>query len=254
MLQKRYWSQAVSEIRDLRRLVFAALMCALSVYVGALYVVVGDNLRVYFTFYVTAVGCAVYGPVLGVIVAAITDTLTFFMFPSGPYFPGYMLGEMVAAFIYGCFLYRRKITVLRIFGARFLVNYFVNVGLGCLWSQILYGKGYIYYLIKSLVKNSLMLPVEVMVMGALFAVLIPVFSRMGLLPAHDGAELRRLTISRSAFVVFGLDCIIGAACSLYYSTTVESGVMIFRLLGMVLLLTGVVLLVVGPLLRRKKDA
>ena len=172
-----YWRCACRELRSLRRLTFAALICALSVVVGALYVVVGDNLRVYFTFFVSAVGCAVYGPVLGMVVAVVTDTLNFLLFPSGPYFPGYMFSERVAALIYGLLLYRRKITVLRLFCAKFLVNYLVNVGLGSLWSQILYGKGYLYYLVKSLVKNSLLLPLEVMLMAALFALLVPVFSR-----------------------------------------------------------------------------
>ena len=101
-----YWRSAAAEVKDLKQLVFAALICALSIVVGALYVVVGDNLRVYFTFFITSVGCAVYGPIMGMLVAAVTDTLNFLLFPSGPYFPGYMLGEMVAALIYGLLLYR----------------------------------------------------------------------------------------------------------------------------------------------------
>lgn len=249
-----YWRSAWSELKSLRRLTFAALICALSVVVGALYVVVGENLRVYFTFFITAVGCAVYGPVLGMLVAAVTDTLNYVLFPSGPYFPGYLLGEMVAALLYGLFLYRKKITVLRLFGAKCLVNYLVNVGLGCLWSQMLYGKGYLYYLAKSLVKNSLLLPLEVMGLSALFAVLLPVFSRFGLLPRHDRTELERLTISSSAFTVFGLDCLLGGGCSFYYSTTVSSGAPVFYGLGAALLVIGAALLILGPVLRRKRAA
>ena len=248
-----YWRCACRELRSLRRLTFAALICALSVVVGALYVVVGDNLRVYFTFFVSAVGCAVYGPVLGMAVAVVTDTLNFLLFPSGPYFPGYMFSEMVAALIYGLFLYRRKITVLRLFCAKFLVNYLVNVGLGSLWSQMLYGKGYLYYLVKSLVKNSLLLPLEVMLMAALFALLVPVFSRFGLLPGHEKRDLQKLSISSSAFTVFGLDCLIGGGCSLYYSTTVSSGGPVFQGLGITLAAVGILLLVLGPVLRHRRN-
>ncbi len=248
-----YWRCACRELRSLRRLTFAALICALSVVVGALYVVVGDNLRVYFTFFVSAVGCAVYGPVLGMVVAVVTDTLNFLLFPSGPYFPGYMFSEMVAALIYGLFLYRRKITVLRLFCAKLLVNYLVNVGLGSLWSQILYGKGYLYYLVKSLVKNSLLLPLEVMLMAALFALLVPVFSRFGLLPGHEKRDLQKLSISSSAFTVFGLDCLIGGGCSLYYSTTVSSGGPVFQGLGIALVAVGLLLLVLGPVLRHRRS-
>lgn len=249
-----YWRTAAGELKDLRRLVFAALCCALSIVVGALYVVVGDNLRVYFTFFITAVGCAVYGPVVGMLAAAVTDTLNFVLFPSGPYFPGYLLSEMLASLIYGLFLYRKKITVLRLFGAKFLVNYLCNVVLGSLWSQMLYGKGYLYYLAKSLVKNSLLLPIEVMLLAALFAMLVPVFSRLGLLPHHDQQDLMKLSLTSSAFTVFGLDCLLAGGCSLYYSTTVESGVSVFQNLAIGLAVLGVALLVTGPLLRRKKTA
>lgn len=252
MEQTGYWRAAVKELRSLKRLVFAALMCALSIVVGALYVVVGDNLRVYFTFFVTAVGCAVYGPVMGMLAAAVTDTLNFFLFPSGPYFPGYMLSEMAAALIYGLFLYRKKITVLRLFGAKFLVNYLVNVGLGCLWSQMLYGKGYLYYLVKSLVKNSLLLPLEVMALAALFAVLVPVFSRFGLLMDHEKREIQKLTVGESAFPVFGLSCLIGGGCSVYYSGTLAGGGTGFLALGGCLLVLGLGLLAAGPVIRWKK--
>ncbi len=245
-----YWHSACQEGKKLRQLVFAALICALSIVVGALYVVVGDNLRVYFTFFITAVGCAVYGPVLGMLVAAVTDTLNFFLFPSGPYFPGYMVSEMLGALIYGLFLYRKRITVLRLFGAKFLVNYAVNVGLGSLWSQMLYGKGYFYYLVKSLIKNSLLLPLEVMALAALFSVLVPVFSRFGLLPGHAEKDLDRLSISSSAFTVFGLDCLIGGGCSFYYSILSPSGV--FCGLGIGLAAVGILLLILGPVLQWRK--
>lgn len=247
-----YWRSAWGELKSLRKLTFAALIAALSIVVGAFYVSVGENLRVYFTFFITAVGCAVYGPVLGVLVAAVTDTLNFILFPSGAYFPGYLLSEMAAALIYSLFLYRKKITVLRLFGAKCFVNYLVNVGLGSLWSQILFGKGYLFYLVKSLIKNSLLLPLEVMAMAALFAMLIPVFSRLGLLPGHEKKELQKLSLSASVFPVLGLSCFLGGGCSYYYSTVQNSPVF----LGLTILLAalGAVLLAAGGIYNRRGRA
>lgn len=253
MEQIGYWRAAAGELKNLKRLVFAALICALGITVGAFYVMVGENLRVYFTFLVSAVGCAVCGPLLGMVTAAVTDTLNFILFPSGAYFPGYLLSEMAAALIYGLFLYRKKITVLRLFGAKVLVNYLVNVGLGCLWSQILYGKGYLYYLVKSLFKNTLLLPLEVIALSALFAVLIPVFSRFHLLPGHEQRELEKLHMTSSAFTVCGLSCLLGAGCSLYYDWSASAG-RGFLILGTVLGILGVGLLIAGPVLRRRRTA
>lgn len=244
VLSPAYWRAALGEVKNLRRLTFAALCCALSIVIGGFFIAVGDNLRVYFTFFVTAVGCAVYGPVLGVMVAAVTDTLNYVLFPTGAYFPGYLLSEMVGALIYSLFLYRKKITVLRLFGAKFLVNYLVNVGLGCLWSQMLYGKGYLYYLVKSLVKNSMLLPLEVMALAALFSVLVPTFSRLGLLPGHSRKELQRLRFTSAAFPVLGISALLAGVCSYYYSITLDSS-MVFLVLTGLLGMLGAGLLIAG---------
>lgn len=251
ILSKNYWKSACSEAKKLRMLMFAALCCALTVVIGSLYVVVGDNLRVYFTCFIIAVGCSVYGPVLGALVAVVTDTLNFILFPSGAYFPGYMIAEVIAAVIYGAFLYRTRISVVKIYCARMIVNYLCNVLLGALWSSILFGKGYLYYLVTSIVKNTLLLPFEAIIMALLFSMLIPVFSRFGLMPVHGEKELQRLKLSSSVFTVFGISCILGALCSLYYSTTQEKPV-VFYVLAAVLVLGAVGLFVGGIVFRRRR--
>lgn len=251
ILSRAYWKSAADEIKRLRMLTFGALIAALGIAFSGLYIVVGENLRIYFSFLITAVGCSVYGPVVGVLVAAVTDTLGYVMFPTGAYFPGYLLSEMAGALIYSLFLYRKKITVLRIYGAKFLVNYLINVLLGCLWSKILYGQGYLYYLVKSLVKNTLLLPLEVISLSALFAFLIPVFSRFGLMKKHDGRDLERLKLSRSTIPVMAISCILAGVCSGYYWYMAKKTV--FLLLGIVLLGTGVVLLL-WRWYREKKQA
>ena len=247
-----YWKAACGELKNLRRLIFAALICALCVVVGSLFITVGDNLRIKFTFFFVAVGSAVYGPVAALLVGAVSDILGYVLFPSGAFFPGYTLSSMLGGLIYALLLYRKKITVLRIFCAKFLVNYLVNVLLGSLWSKIMFGKGYLYYMTTSLVKNTLLLPVEVILLAALFAMLLPVFSRMGLLPGHEKKDLEKLSFGSSAFTVFGLDCLVAAAASLYYSTTIQTGVMVFRVLAAVLAAAGIGLLIAGAVRFGKK--
>ncbi len=80
---------------------------------------------------------------------------------------------MAGALIFALFLYRTKSPSLRLALSRFLINLFVNVGLGSLWSYMLYSKGYLYYFAKSLVKNTLMLPIEIVLLALFFRMLIP---------------------------------------------------------------------------------
>ncbi len=174
---KTDWSLAAKELKRPRLLTFGALTCALTIVLGSFYIVVGTNLRVYVTFLVKSLGCAVYGPIVGAVVAFLSDTIGFLLFPSGPYFPGYLLGEILACCIYSFFLYREKFHWLRFLAAKTLVNYLINVCLGCLWSYILYGKTYLYYFSTSLIKNTLLLPIEVIAMILVFSMLRPFLNK-----------------------------------------------------------------------------
>ena len=78
---------------------------------------------------------------------------------------------------------------LRVLLAKLVVNLGINVGLGALWSAILYGKGYYYYLAKSLVKNIGMWPLEAVLLFLFFKAILPVTARAGLTPKQDGVKL-----------------------------------------------------------------
>lgn len=185
---KSYWRSAALELRSLRRLVFAALIAAITIVIGGLFIPVGENLRIYFTFLTCSVGCAIYGPLMGLLVGAATDTLNFIIFGGGAYFPGYLISEMLGNLIYALFLYRKRITVARLAGAKLIINVFVNIFLGSVWSAMLYSKGFYYYLGQSVIKNLVLLPVEIAVMAALFRLLIPRLSKLGALVPHDATR------------------------------------------------------------------
>ena len=61
-------------------------------------------------------------------------------------------------------LYQRKPTIPRLIVTRLLINYGSNVLLGSVWKAMLYGKGYLYYLSTGMVKNTIMIPIEVALM------------------------------------------------------------------------------------------
>lgn len=187
---KAYWTSAASELRSLRRLTLAALVAAITIVISGLFIPVGDNLRIYFTFLVSCVGCAVYGPLMGMLVGAATDTLSFIIFGGGAYFPGYLISEMMIGLVYGLFLYRKRITVLRLAVMKLIHNVFINIFLGSVWSAMLYSKGFYYYLGQSVVKNIVLLPIEIAAMAALFRLLLPRLAKMRALVPHDATRPR----------------------------------------------------------------
>lgn len=254
IFKKEYWKSALTEFADLRKLAFAALICAVTVALDGLLRIplVPGQLEIKLTFFIIALGCSVYGPVYAVLMAVVVDTLSFFLFPTGfAYFPGYMLTEIVVSLFYCLFLYKRKITVTRIFMAKLCANA-THVVLNSLWSAVLMGKAYLYYFWSGLLKNAILLPIEVIIMAALFAAVIPVFTKAKLLPAHNEADLRKLQFNISVFPVLALSFLLGGVCSLYYAAFRAKVAWTFELLAGFLLAGALAIVVIGVILNRKQ--
>ena len=177
-----YWKQAAAEYASLRSLCIAALMVALHVVLSFVKIRVGENLNIQVTYLAVALSVVICGPLVGISCGIVTDLVEFLMDPSWGFFPGYTLSCVMGFLIFGLFFYRREITVLRIFLARLCVNLFINVGLGCLWSSMMMGKGYLYYAATSIVKNAIMLPIETVILFLLLRTLLPVLNQLKLIP------------------------------------------------------------------------
>ena len=173
-----YWRDAAGELKDLRKLVFAALMIAACLILNKFKIPLGENLSLSITFLARALCAAVCGPLVAIVFGAAEDTLGFFLSTSsGPYFPGYMITTITGCIIYALFFYRARITVWRIVFAKLITNV-QNVLLGSLWSAMLYSKGYIYYMTTSAWKNLLYLPVQILLLVWLLQSLLPMMHRL----------------------------------------------------------------------------
>ena len=93
-----------------------------------------------FTYLPGALVAMLFGPWAGLAYGFVSDTAMYLMNPQGGYFPGFAISEMVSCFIYACFLYRQRITVLRVAAARALILLFVMFGLNFVWLSIMYGQ------------------------------------------------------------------------------------------------------------------
>lgn len=188
-LSPSYWKLALSELRDRRKLMLAALLIALSSVIGMFAIPIGDNLNIFFTFVVKSLSALICGPVVALLSGFASDLVGFLVRPAGGFFPGYTLSTMMGMLLYALFLYRARITVLRIFLCKLSVNLFVNVFMGSLWSALLYGKGYYFYLLRSLTKNLLLLPIEVLLMVLFLRLMLPLVARRGLAPAQPEGRI-----------------------------------------------------------------
>jgi len=188
---------ASREVRDLRKLLFSALMIALCIVLAQVpSVPLFGGAKVTWGFLARSVCAWVCGPVLGLLFAFAEDILSFFLTGGGgyPFFPGYTLTTMLGVLTYALFLYRAPLRVWRIFCAKLVTNV-QNVVLGALWIAILNSNGRFsleaWYASASLsaVKNLIMLPVQTVLLVLLLRALQPALQRTGMLP-RQGAGAR----------------------------------------------------------------
>ncbi len=179
---QEYWKLAFAELKDTKMIVFAALILALRIAVKPLSIPIAGDLKEGIGFIINAFGSMIYGPVVALLSGALSDTLGYLLFPSGVYFPAYMITEMAGSFVFALFLYRAEITVPRLLLCRFSICLFVNVVLAYpihVWYySAVMGKAYSMALIR-VVKNIALFPIETVILAVVFRALVPPFARLG---------------------------------------------------------------------------
>ena len=159
-----------------RKMTILAILLALNVVVSFFYITVGANLRIYFTFLINMMIAANYSYPVVLLYAVVEDLVSFFVYPTGPFFAGYTLTAVISLTLYWLFLHR-KVDLLHVTLAKISVNLIANVLVNSYWSYLLYGKAYMYYLSKSIVKNVLLIPVEVALFILFHKLVQPLFDR-----------------------------------------------------------------------------
>ena len=92
--------------------------------------------------------------------AARMDVIKFMLKPDGGFMPGFTFNAMLAAFIYGLFLYKKPLSLKRMLAAKLVVAVLCNILLGTLWLSMINGKGYLALLPARAVKNLIQWPVD----------------------------------------------------------------------------------------------
>lgn len=212
---REYWALAFTELKNPRTLVFAALILALRIAAKPLSITIAGDLTEGIGFIINAFGSMVYGPVVALLSGALSDTLGFLVFPSGVYFPAYMITEMAGSFVFALFLYRTEISIPRLILCRFCICFFVNVLLAypihTAYYSIMLGKDYSLTWIR-IVKNIVLFPIEAVLLAVIFRSLLPPFRKLGYI--LSGTE--KLEFTRKHVLLLICLFVIGAGCVFWY--------------------------------------
>ena len=156
------------ELKKVPVLAVCAMFAALALILNSVASInIGPYIKIGFSAIPNQLVDYLFGPVTGSLFAGILDIVKYVMKPDGAFFFGFTFNAMLAAFIYGCFYYKKKLTLRRVLLAKLIVVLVVNVLLSTLWLDMLYGKGFLVLLPARAVKNLIMWPIDSMIFFAL---------------------------------------------------------------------------------------
>lgn len=194
-----YWREAARQFSNTRMLVLAAFIVALRAACKMLEIPLAPGINFNVAALFNSVGAMVYGPLVGMAGAIVSDPLGYLLHPDGPYFLPFMLVDMSSSLIFGLVFWRRKLTIPRILCAKFSINMVSNIVLTSLimkWYYfIFYGveKAEAYNLINlvRIVKNLVMFPLEAILIGVVLGAVSPALYTLKLLPAKPELKLQK---------------------------------------------------------------
>ncbi len=164
--------ESAKELKNVKTLAMSAMLLAIAVVLGIYTLQLTESMKIGFAFLPNELAGMLFGPTIGAIIGGIADVLKFIVNPTGPFFPGFTISGIFGGLIYGCVLYKKPLKLGRIILANGLVTVFVNLILNTYWVSLLYGNAFVVLLPARILKQIMMLPVEIILFYAVAKVLV----------------------------------------------------------------------------------
>lgn len=146
--------------RKPKNLVICAMLIAINVILGYFTIPLSSYLRIGFGFITAPAAAYMFGPIAGMAVALLSDVVSFIVKPTGGFLFTYTLNTAIAGMIYGMFLYKRRVTFLRVFLCKLTVILTVNIVLNSIALAPTAGSGIIGILPARMIKNLVLFPIQ----------------------------------------------------------------------------------------------
>ena len=154
-------SESYHEFKKVSTITCCAMFGAMSIVLGYVASIrVSPNLKIGLGALPNEMVDYLFGPVVGAFFGGAMDVIKFMLKPDGGFMPGFTFNAMLAAFIYGLFLYKKPLSLPRMMIAKFLVAILCDSILGTYWLSMINGKGFLALLPGRIVKNMIQAPAD----------------------------------------------------------------------------------------------
>ena len=158
---KSLFTDSFHELKNVRTIAMTAMLLAVAVVLGFYTLQLTDYIKIGFVYIANELTGMMFGPVVGALMGGLADVVKYIVNPTGPFFPGFTISGVLGGLIYGCVLYKRPLSLKRIILANVLVMVLVNILVNTYWLTLLYGSAYMALLPVRILKQVIMLPIEV---------------------------------------------------------------------------------------------
>ena len=154
---------------DTAKITRIGLLIALEIVLSRFLSISTPVMKIGFAFVPLSVIGMLYGPLYGGIAGALCDFIGAILFPIGAYFPGYTLTAALSGATYGAFLQKDGAkNITKVILACTIVNIAWRLGVNTYWTTLFTGKGYLALLPARMMKNILMIPIEVVTIKVVY--------------------------------------------------------------------------------------
>ena len=149
--------QSAQELKNVHTLTGVSVLLAMSVVISFMASVrVTESIKIGLGYLITALLGMLYGPFTAALAAGAGDIIKYLLKPDGAYFFGFM--------VYGCVLYRERVTVFRAILSKSIISLLLNCCLNTVWISFLYGMPFWGALGPRVIKNVVALPFEIILL------------------------------------------------------------------------------------------
>lgn len=165
------FAESMEEFKSVKTVTTLAMLAAIGVILRYYSIEIGSFIRIGFSDIPNGITAYLFGPAVGGLFSGALDILKYILKPSGPFCPQLTLVKILAGVLYGCFYYRRRLTVGRILAAQFTVKLVCNVVLTTLCLAVLYGQAFFVILPARALRNLIMWPIDTAVFYAVVRIM-----------------------------------------------------------------------------------
>ena len=178
-----FFAASAGELKNLRSLTLASLLTAIyavsySPFAGNIVIIPGF-MEFRFGFLAIAMAAMLLGPVPGVLVALIGDFIGTIVFYGGSFFFGYPLSWALMGLMFGCILYKGKISTPRILLAMALNSLVINQVFTTLWQSMLGFGAFQPLFFARIPRTLIMFPINTVLTVLVLRSVYAVYHRIG---------------------------------------------------------------------------